>query len=650
MPKARTGYQVQGSLFNDVPAFGGADYNSYIGTPNLKESKYITAVPRDKANLEAEGGETVFGDINGDGLPEHKIIKGPRHSEGGVPLNLPDDSFIFSDTKSMKIKDPNILAMFNKPIKKSGYTPAELAKSYDLEKYRKILQDPNSDHIDRKTAELMLRNYNVKLAQLALAQEAKKGFPQGIAKVAQPAMQAMGLKEDQVLPMDFSKLKQGSEEIPQEGQESSEFQQEESQGQEMAEEMNQGQPVAMPMSEEQMQGQQEQMMAYGGIPMAEYGMMMGGYDMPFDLPEAEYGMPMGVTSRNYMGREPMYARGGISYDDAHDLYKMDKGGDKIYKESDLPAGTTVKSSKDPSIKAGDYVKDSDGNIRKIKTGSLKQTVSSATIPGTREEFIKQSPENKQIMEKGDAIIERAISEGKACKGYKKADGTWKCDPTKSEVRLFGDLDLSFEDRITLSRALNASKEFGTGKYKVGSQAMTAGYSKTKDGKYTGSGSFVAGFKPEDYEKRYLFERAKGLGNTDEEAFKIVSDAYSDPKKTASLRKEYLNAIGKSDLIGTNTDAQLLDPKFYQKNYAQVTEGVEKSLGESGYRPVMLLGINQIGNMNQVMNHVNVKTQLNQIINLKMLMEIVHVMKKYHHQKNLKHVSVLKKMVQKFHLI
>ena len=295
MPKARTGYQVRGSLFNDVPAFGGADYNSYIGTPDLKESKYITAVPRDKANLEAEGGETVFGDINGDGFPEHKIIKGPRHSQGGVPLNLPDDSFIYSDTKSMKIKDPNILAMFNKPMRKSGYTPAELAKSYDLEKYRKILQDPNSDQIDRKTAELMLRNYNVKLAQLALAQEAKKGFPQGIPKVAEPAMQAMGLKEDQILPVNLPAPMPPQDEMPEEGQESPEFQEQEPQGQEMAEQMNEGQPVAMPMEEEEMQPEEEQMVAYGGVPMAAYGMSMGGYDMPF------YNMPMAARG---MAKEP----------------------------------------------------------------------------------------------------------------------------------------------------------------------------------------------------------------------------------------------------------------------------------------------------------------------------------------------------------
>ena len=113
LPQARTGYQVRGGLVNDVPSMGGADYNAYIGQPDMKVSKSLTAVPREEAKLEAEGGETVMGNIDGSGMPSFYDIKGPRHTNGGVPLNLPDDSFIFSDTKSMMITDPVILKMFN---------------------------------------------------------------------------------------------------------------------------------------------------------------------------------------------------------------------------------------------------------------------------------------------------------------------------------------------------------------------------------------------------------------------------------------------------------------------------------------------------------------------------------------------------------
>ncbi len=275
VPKARTGYQVRGALANDVPAFGGADYNAYIGQPDTKVSKTISAVPRKEANLEAEGGETVVGNLDGSNIASFKKIVGPRHYNGGVPLNLPDDSFIFSDTKSMKISDPHILKMFNKTAKKGGYTPAELSKKFDINKYRQILQDPNSDKIDIKTAELMIKTCVLKLGALALAQESKKSFPQGIPKIAEPYMEANGISEEDLIP----KKPEEQEEMPE--QEMGEYS--EMQGmKEMPMQMPNGEPVAMPQ-----QGMQQMQQA----PMAAYGMEMGGYDMPYssDPYEMAYG-------------------------------------------------------------------------------------------------------------------------------------------------------------------------------------------------------------------------------------------------------------------------------------------------------------------------------------------------------------------------
>lgn len=271
-PKARTGYQVQGSLANGVPAFGGADYNAYIGAPNPEVSKTITAVPRSIANLEAEGGETVVGNLDGSKMPSFKTIKGPRHSNGGVPLLLPEDSFIFSDTKSMKIADPKMLSMFGLSPKKGGYTPAEISKRYDINNYRKILQDPNSDHISRKTAEMMIKNYVMKLGALAIAQESKKGFPQGIPLIARPYMEAMGLRDEDLVPG-----------LAQEEQEES----------------------AQYEQQETPQYEQEEMMSQE-MPMGEYGMSLGA----------------GV-SQNYMGRKRrMYAYGG-------DLPKAENGDETV---------------------------------------------------------------------------------------------------------------------------------------------------------------------------------------------------------------------------------------------------------------------------------------------------------------------------------
>jgi len=148
-------------------------------------SNSITEVPRYAANIEAEGGETVYGDIDGDGGLEHMNINGKRHSQGGVPLNVPEGSFIFSDTKKMKIKDPSILTMFGKSPKAGGYTPAEIAKKYDINKYKAIVEDPEADEISKATAQLMLTNYRKKLSALALVQEEMKGFPQGIPAVVE---------------------------------------------------------------------------------------------------------------------------------------------------------------------------------------------------------------------------------------------------------------------------------------------------------------------------------------------------------------------------------------------------------------------------------------------------------------------------------
>jgi hypothetical protein len=251
LPQARTGYQVRGGLVNDVPSMGGADYNAYIGQPNPSVKKTMTAVPREEANLEAEGGETVVGNIDGSGMPSKYNIEGPRHTNGGVPLNLPDDSFIFSDTKSMIIKDPTILKMFGVSSKKS-YTPAELSKKYDINKYRALLQDPNSDKLTRKTAEMMIKNAVMKLGALALAQESKKGFPQGIPVIAKPYMESMGISEEELVPQE-PQQEQMTQQAPQQ--------------------MPDGQAVAQPQ------------------PMAKYGMSMGGYDMPFynDPNEMAYG-------------------------------------------------------------------------------------------------------------------------------------------------------------------------------------------------------------------------------------------------------------------------------------------------------------------------------------------------------------------------
>lgn len=443
LPQARTGYQVQGSLANDVPAMGGADYNTYIGQPKLKSSKYMTAVPREDANLEAEGGETVYGDINGDGMAEHKTIKGPRHSNGGVPLNLPDDTFIYSDFKGMSVKEPELLTMFGKNSKgKKSYTPAQLAKQYDIEKYRKILQDSNSDSIDKKTAELMIKNYQNKLGMLAIVQEGKKGFPQGIAKVSQPTVKENKYSEESFLDpgvAQFSKQIEGKLAEDETANSNTELQ-DEAQG------MNQGQPVAMPQAAPQQ-------------PMAQYGMAMGGYDMPFadSVPQAEYGMAMGANPRNYMGRNnsPMYARGG-----ALNRYQT-QGEVKERQKVDITGKTPAEIRRlryDNKGKDVDYIKDGKKqkyNAPKGETFDGKDLTQLAKINRAQEAMLEETLKDPIVKKK---LYEATMMQIKDKSSYSNG----KVDPAMLKAIENGTLteDSVAKTMLDQTRRANKLKETG----------------------------------------------------------------------------------------------------------------------------------------------------------------------------------------------
>lgn len=163
-------------------------------------SSTLSAVPRDRANIEAEGGETVFGDLDNDGALEHMMIKGKRHTHGGVPLNVPEGSFVFSDTRKMKIKDPNILNRFGISSRARGITPAAIAKKYDVNRYKAIMEDPNADPLSRATAQMMVKNYQKKLAELASVQESLKGYPSGQPDVTKRVFESIKQQPPQIQP------------------------------------------------------------------------------------------------------------------------------------------------------------------------------------------------------------------------------------------------------------------------------------------------------------------------------------------------------------------------------------------------------------------------------------------------------------------
>jgi hypothetical protein len=181
--------RVRGGSMGDQRDYGlvtGSIWN-YENKPTTNQvSDTVGPVDRDEATIEAERGETVVGDINNDGMLEHFIVGGKRHFQGGTPLNVPDGSFVFSDTRALNIKNKDVLKNIFGVTASKGMTPAKVAKKFDLNQYNDLLLDPEADAMSKRTAQMMLDNNIRKLGQLALVQEGMKGFPDGIPDIALP--------------------------------------------------------------------------------------------------------------------------------------------------------------------------------------------------------------------------------------------------------------------------------------------------------------------------------------------------------------------------------------------------------------------------------------------------------------------------------
>jgi hypothetical protein len=164
--------------------------------PMLGVKNTLQPTDKENANVEAEVGEVVVSNFMKDGIPELYMVGGKDHSQGGTPLNLPQNSFVFSKNKKLKLSDPEIQQFFGKNKNgksKKKYSMADLAKQYKLNNYRKALSDDYSDHIQRDTAELMIQNYVNKLGALSMVQESKKGFPEGIPAIAMGYLENVGI-------------------------------------------------------------------------------------------------------------------------------------------------------------------------------------------------------------------------------------------------------------------------------------------------------------------------------------------------------------------------------------------------------------------------------------------------------------------------
>jgi len=185
------GYEIRNKKLVKTMATGGSVTKSTL-----------QPVDRDEANVEAEKNETVLTDMDQDGFFELYNVGGKRHSNGGTPLNLPEQSFIYSDTRKMKFTKEEMKELGI--TSKKRLTPAAVSKKFPVNKYMDILKDESSDEIAITTAEAMIKKNKIKLSQIAFMQEKKKNFEDGLPLAAYP-----WLLENGVDPKEFeAKLEQ----------------------------------------------------------------------------------------------------------------------------------------------------------------------------------------------------------------------------------------------------------------------------------------------------------------------------------------------------------------------------------------------------------------------------------------------------------
>lgn len=405
LPKAYKGGSMS-SLYKQIAPSYMTD--SLSETP-IKGKKSLGPVPEEMATLEAEKGETaLIPDVNG--LPAHYRINGKRHSEGGTPLNLPENSFIYSDTATMRIKDKAILKEFGMPEKKGGFTPAQIAERYDINKFREVLADPTSDKLSRETAEKMIASYNMKLAKLALIQESMKGFPDGIPMAAMPYLAMNGIKPQDVLPLKEA-APQGMQQAMQEEENPTEQQFEDQQDEPLARFGGVADRLkSNPLLEKvyaKMGGTQKRFRPETGIflTMAEGGpIYTDGSGTEWSKHNSDIDIPMVFANGG------QYDKGGEAGTPVDESKPVDKEVDE----------QEIKEIDDPTLAVGDYYKDKEGKVRKVTKIKYNTTRVNQSLSGS-ENYKPKYGDLKTDVVKANEIMDRLAKDGLAEKDSK---GNW----------------------------------------------------------------------------------------------------------------------------------------------------------------------------------------------------------------------------------
>jgi hypothetical protein len=163
-------------------------------------------------NVEVEGEEHIQ-------LPNgfSQEIQGKKHSEGGIPINLPQGTKIFSEKLKVPVSflkeaialDPENQMLKSLKLPKTGKVSyADLAKKFETKKYVDLLNSKDADAIQMTTAQLMIQQNNAKLEQLFGLQEQNKISGVHGPQVQQNAQQEQQEQEAQQAQMQGEQMEQ----------------------------------------------------------------------------------------------------------------------------------------------------------------------------------------------------------------------------------------------------------------------------------------------------------------------------------------------------------------------------------------------------------------------------------------------------------
>lgn len=145
----------------DIPEYskGGKMKNKYAcgGKKRRMQMGGMTGMP----NAELEGGESIELP-NGEGMS----VEGPSHAQGGVDMNLPGGTEVYSD----RLKVPGTEKTFSEANK-------ELLNR--MSRYEKTLDSPNASSLAKRTAKKMLAKLEMEQDQLFQTQQQMNGDSNG---------------------------------------------------------------------------------------------------------------------------------------------------------------------------------------------------------------------------------------------------------------------------------------------------------------------------------------------------------------------------------------------------------------------------------------------------------------------------------------